>query len=151
LALHTWLLTGLGFDLTPEGNIQLSVDRRLLDGHLWQDGGDPEGIVSTISATASMLSGTLAGYLLMSGRSRRTKQVCLLLAGTLMIALGELWDARLPINKHLWTASFVLLTSGAAAILLAACMTIVDLHRERPFVSVFATFGKNPLAAFVLS
>jgi predicted acyltransferase len=62
LAIHTWLLVGTGFDLTPEGNVQRAVDLALLEGHLWKKEWDPEGIVSTLTAVATMLTGTLAGF-----------------------------------------------------------------------------------------
>jgi predicted acyltransferase len=151
LAVHSFLLTGTGWDLTPEHNLQLAVDRALLGDHLWQDGGDPEGIVSTLSATATMLTGALAGYALLSKADRPTKMLWLLLGGTLAMVAGEIWGQTLPINKHLWTGSFVLLTSGAAAVLLAASMWTVDLERGQRLLKAFSTFGKNPLAAFVLS
>jgi len=65
--------------------------------------------------------------------------------------MGRLWGWSLPINKHLWTGSFVLFSSGAAAILLAICMSIGDVRLLRRPLSIFAIFGKNPLAAFVFA
>jgi predicted acyltransferase len=151
LAAHTFLLTGLGYDLTREGNIQLAVDRALLQGHAWLDGGDPEGIVSTISATATMLTGALAGWLLLARISTARKVGWLLAAGGLGILAGVVWNVALPINKHLWTGSFVLLTSGATAALLAVSMLLADVLRWQAVLAPFHTFGTNPLAAFVLS
>jgi len=151
LALHTYLLTGIGYDMTPEGNVQLAVDRFFLRGHMWPEAGDPEGIVSTLSAIASMLCGTMVGYLLVAGVEARTKTAWLVGGGALAIVLGELWSPLLPINKHLWTGSFVLLTSGAAALLLAACMWIDERRALARPLSMLVTFGRNPLAAFVLS
>jgi predicted acyltransferase len=151
LAVHTWLLTAIGYDLTPGGNVQLAVDRALFGSHMWQDGGDPEGIVSTLSATATMLTGALAAYLLISRVEGQRKTLWLFTAGGLGLLLGGLWSAFLPINKHLWTGSFVLLSSGAAAILLAVCSSLGDIHFLRRPLSVLATFGKNPLAAFVFA
>ncbi|HYC23153.1 MAG TPA: heparan-alpha-glucosaminide N-acetyltransferase domain-containing protein [Candidatus Bathyarchaeia archaeon] len=151
LGLHTFLLTGVGYDLTREGNIQLAVDRAALGGHAWLDGGDPEGIVSTISATATMLTGALAGWLLLGRAGVARKVGILLAAGGAAVLAGVAWNSVLPINKHLWTGSFVLLTSGATAVLLALSMLLVDVLRWRPVLAPFFTFGTNPLAAFVLS
>jgi predicted acyltransferase len=153
LAVHTFLLTGLGFDLTREGNIQRAVDLAFLEGHLWknQQGWDPEGIVSTLTAIATMLTGTLTGFLLKSGRSVGSKIVHLTAWGTAGIAAGLLWGRVLPINKNLWTASYVVFTSGFACVFLALCMVTVDVKgRSRPF-GFFFTFGRNPLLVFVLS
>jgi len=151
LAVHTYLLTGIGYDLTPDGNVQLATDRALLGRHIWQDGGDPEGVVSTLSATATMLTGTLAGYLLVSRVEARRKMLWLFTAGFIGLLVGELWSWFLPINKHLWTGPFVLFSSGAAAILLAGCMSFGDIRLFRRPFSIFAIFGKNPLAAFVFA
>jgi predicted acyltransferase len=81
----------------------------------------------------------------------RTKTAWLVGGGAFALVLGELWSPLLPINKQLWTGSFVLLTSGAAALLLAACMWIDERRILARPLSVLVTFGRNPLAAFVLS
>ncbi|MGE5347559.1 MAG: acyltransferase family protein, partial [Acidithiobacillales bacterium] len=155
LALQTFLLTGLGFDLTPGGNIQRAVDLALLKGHLWKKEWDPEGIVSTLTAVATMLTGTLAGFVLT--RRRRESEgpdlggaVTRLLAwGAAGIAAGELWNLALPINKNLWTGSYVVFTSGCAAVSLALSIVVVDIRRWFGPTGFFFTFGRNPLVAFV--
>jgi predicted acyltransferase len=154
LALHTFLLTGLGFDLTPEGNIQRAVDLAVLKGHLWKKEWDPEGIVSTLTAIATMLTGTLAGFVLVrkgegdTSRHRRAAGV-LLAWGTAAIAAGLAWSRWLPINKNLWTGSYVVFTSGAACVALALSIFVVDLKRWLGPNGIFFTFGRNPLAVFV--
>ncbi len=154
IALHTFLLTGLGFDLTPAGNIQRAVDLALLKGHLWKKEWDPEGIVSTLTAVATMLTGTLAGFVLVrkegeaASRFRRAAGV-LALWGAAGIAAGLVWGARLPINKNLWTGSYVVFTSGCASLGLAASIVAVDLGRWVPPRGIFFTFGRNPLVVFV--
>ena len=151
LGLHTFLLQGLGYDLTREGNIQRAVDLALLKGHLWKKDWDPEGIVSTLSATATMLTGTLTGFWLRSGRTLGRKIAGLALAGALAALAGEAWNFALPINKNLWTGSYVLLTSGLACLSLAAALLLVDVLRLLRPPGFFFTFGTNPLVAFVLS
>ncbi|HTS02071.1 MAG TPA: DUF5009 domain-containing protein [Thermoanaerobaculia bacterium] len=153
LALHTWLLLGTGYDLTPAGNVQRAVDLAVLKGHLWKNvqGWDPEGIVSTLTAIATMLTGTLTGFLLKGGAGAKAKAGKLLAWGAGATAAGLLWGRFLPINKNLWTASYVVFTSGAALVMLGLCLYVVDvLGWKKPF-AFFLTFGTNPLLVFVLS
>jgi predicted acyltransferase len=152
LLLHTWLLVGTGFDLSREGNVQRAVDLALLKGHLWKKDWDPEGIVSTLTATATMLTGTLAGLVLTGARERRGRIVtALLLGGLACVAAGQVWSHTLPINKNLWTGSYVLLSSGLAAAALALSILLVDVMGVRRPFAFFLPFGRNPLLAFVLS
>lgn len=153
LAFHTWILLGTGFDLTPEGNVQRAVDLAVLRGHLWKNaqGWDPEGIVSTLTAIATMLTGTLTGFLLRGGAPVRQKVARLLAWGAAATAVGLLWGRFLPINKNLWTPSYVVFTSGAALLSIGACVFVIDiLGWKKPF-ALFFTFGTNPLLVFVLS
>ncbi|MDL2716314.1 MAG: hypothetical protein PT977_01045 [Acidobacteriota bacterium] len=153
LALHTWILLGTGFDLTPSGNVQRAVDLAVLQGHLWKNaqGWDPEGIVSTLTAIATMLTGTLTGFLLRGPATVKEKIARLLVWGAVATGCGLLWGRFLPINKNLWTASYVVFTSGAALLAIGLCVFVVDvLNWKRPF-AFFSTFGTNPLLVFVLS
>jgi predicted acyltransferase len=157
LAVHTWLLLGTGYDLTPAGNVQRAVDLAVLKGHLWKNaqGWDPEGIVSTLTAIATMLTGTLTGFLLQGPATVKEKVAKLLAWGTVATGCGLLWGRFLPINKNLWTASYVVFTSGAALLAIGLCVLAIDVcgwkRRIAPFVSFFSTFGTNPLLVFVLS
>lgn len=153
LAAHTGILLCTGFDLTPQGNVQRAVDLAVLKGHLWKNaqGWDPEGIVSTLTAIATMLTGTLTGIFLKGAATVRQKVARLLAWGAVATAAGLLWGRALPINKNLWTGSYVIFTSGAALVTLAICLFIVDvLGWKRPF-AFFFTFGTNPLLVFFLS
>ncbi len=153
LALHTWLLLGTGYDLTPAGNVQRAVDLAVLKGHLWKNaqGWDPEGIVSTLTAIATMLTGTLTGFLLKGRTGVKAKVTRLLAWGAIATAAGLLWGRALPINKNLWTASYVVFTSGAALLVIGVCVLVIDvLGWKKPFAPFF-TFGTNPLLVFVLS
>jgi predicted acyltransferase len=153
LALHTWLLLGTGYDLTRSGNIQTAVDLTVFRGHTWKPNWDPEGIVSTLTALATMLTGTLAGWVLISDRPARRKAGMLALYGLAGFAAGEALSPLVPINKGLWTGTFVLLTSGAAAMLLALCFWLVDMRGKRrgPLASFLTTWGTNPIFVFVFS
>lgn len=152
LALHTALLFLPGYDLTMEGNLQAAIDLALLKGHLWKPAWDPEGVLSTLTALATMLTGALAGLLLTSRALRRARLGALGAAGAAGVAAGLAWQALgLPLNKGLWTGSYVLFTSGAACLSLLLALLVVDVAGvKRPFAPLF-TFGTNPLLAFVLS
>ncbi len=152
LAIHTALLFLPGFDLTLEGNLQTAIDVALLKGHLWKPAWDPEGILSTLTALATMLTGALAGLLLTSKMPMRSRLAALGLAGAAGVAGGLAGQALgLPLNKGLWTGSYVLYSSGAACLSLLLALVLVDLLGvKRPFAPLF-TFGTNPLLAFVLS
>ncbi len=154
VALHTYLLLGLGFDLTPSGNIQRAVDLALLKGHLWKKEWDPEGIVSTLTSIATMLTGTLAGFVLVrkgGGENSRFRRAAgaLTLWGAAGMAVGLAWNLRLPINKNLWTGSYVVFTSGCACVALALSILVVDLKGWLRPRGIFFTFGRNPLVVFV--
>jgi len=140
-------------DLTPDGNLGAWLDRALMRGHLWRPGWDPEGLLSTMPAVATTLIGVMAGDAL-----KRTTDVAhwrgsLVIGGLVAIAMGSLWHAWFPINKSLWTSSYVLFTAGAAAVALAVCSAWADkaegwrLRTSEPFVAL----GRNAILLFVLS
>jgi predicted acyltransferase len=107
------------------------VDRQALPGHLYKADYDPEGLLSTLPALATTLIGVLAGHWLRSKRDGYEKDAGLFFAGSVGVALGWAWSATFPINKALWTSSFVLLTAGLGLQLFAACYWLVDLRLIR--------------------
>ena len=111
---------GLAGDLTPAGNLGAWVDRTLMRGHLWRPDWDPEGLLSTLPAVATTLMGVIAGYA-RNGESMSSWRRRLVAGGAVCVALGLVWSQQFPINKSLWTSSYVLFTGGLAAIVLAAC------------------------------
>lgn len=138
-------------DLSRAGNLAAVVDRALLGTHLYRTEYDPEGLLSTIPAVATTLIGVLAGHWLRSGRGVFEKDAGLFVAGWFGIALGEIWGTIFPINKALWTSSYVLLTAGLGLQALAVCYWLVDIRRIRAWSRPFEIFGMNAIAAFVLS
>ena len=138
-------------DLSLEGNLAAYVDRTLLAGHTWKPLYDPEGILSTIPAVATTLCGVLAGRLLSSAAAPAEKCSALFAAGAGLAVAGWAWGFWFPINKPLWTSSYVLLTAGLALQLLAACYWAVDIHGRRRWAWPFVVFGTNALAVFFLS
>ncbi len=139
---------------TPGQTLDAWVDRTLLTpAHLWAGGGglrDPEGLLSTLPAVGSVMLGTLAGRWI----GRRDHELAerlngLFAAGALAMMFGLMWHWVFPINKSLWTSSYVLFTAGTAAVTLATVMWVVDVRRVAGWTRPFAVFGVNPMLAFV--
>ncbi len=146
---------GLAGDLSPAGNIGAWIDRTLLgEAHLWSQSKtwDPEGLLSTLPAVATALSGVAAGVVLGGAAPARERTRTLLLAGALSTAAGLLWSLEFPINKNLWTSSYVLFTSGLATLALVVLHRVTD-RREGPpaWTRPFVVMGMNALALFVVS
>jgi predicted acyltransferase len=138
--------------LEPAGATMAAwVDRLLLDGHLWSATRtwDPEGALSTIPAIATVMLGTLVAKLVFSGRPLLAGVKWLAVAGFVAIAVGLAWDPFFPINKNIWTSSYVLLTGGIGAVILAGCIWLIDLKGVRWWTGPFEVYGLNPIVAFV--
>jgi predicted acyltransferase len=136
----------------PDANLAAHIDRKLMFGHLWEGTRDPEGVLSTLPAIATALCGVLTGEWLRSSRSPKQKAVWMLSAGVAGIIAGEVWGIWFPINKNLWTSSYVLFTAGWAAVCLAICYWAVDIKLSRGWwTKPFVIFGSNAIAAYVIS
>jgi len=138
--------------LSRDANLSWYLDSRFLPGRMYEVTRDPEGILSTFPAIATALLGVLTGEWLSTPRDTKQKALGMLAFGTALILAGQLWSLWFPINKKLWTSSFVLFTAGCALVCLAACYWVNDvkLHRglwTRPFV----IFGTNAIAAYTLA
>jgi predicted acyltransferase len=145
---------GVAGDLTAEGNLGAWLDRTLLGGHLWREEWDPEGLLSTLPAIATTLLGVLAGVLLRQVSSPRVIVRRLAFWGLAGVLAGLAWHTVFPINKALWTSSYVLFTGGAAAAALAACYAWVDAaptEGSRRASEPFVALGRNALLLFVIS
>jgi len=140
--------------LEPDSNLAAYVDRAVLGtAHLWKSSKtwDPEGLLSTLPAVATVLLGVFAGRWLRSDRSPAEKTVWMLLAGNAGLLLGIAWNEVFPINKNLWTSSYVVFTAGMALHFLATCYWAVDVKGWRRWAFPFVLFGVNAIAAFFLS
>jgi predicted acyltransferase len=140
-------------NLSQEGNLAAWIDRSLLGPHLWQAARvyDPEGILSTAPALASVLVGVLTGSWLRGERTPRVIAAGLALGGLVGVGLGQLWSEWFPVNKALWTSSYTLLTAGLALLVLAACYWLIEVQGYRRWTTPFAVLGVNALALFFLS
>lgn len=151
---YKFIMTGFG-DLTPQGNIGFKIDRWLMgENHMYHGEGfafDPEGWLSTLPSVANVVFGYFVGrYVQLKGKTYEGL-AHLLLAGFALLTLAYFWDLSFPINKKLWTSSFVLYTVGLDCIILAAIMYVVDFAKKTSWTGFFQVFGKNPLFIYLLS
>jgi len=138
--------------LDPDRNLTAWLDRLLFSGHLYEGTRDPEGVLSTIPAIASVLFGVFTGEWLRSARASGKKVLGMLACGAAGSLLAEAWNIWFPINKKLWTSSFVLLTTGLALIVFGLCYWLLDVRKARWIPTKPATvFGMNAIAAYVFS
>ena len=137
--------------LGPGKNLAGYVDATLLAGHLLHRHWDPEGLLSTLPAIATTLSGVLTGDWLRSTRQAHERVSGLFVAGNAAIMLGLVLGGWFPINKSLWSSSYVLFTSGVALNLLALCYWLIDIKGYQRWAKPFVIYGTNPIVAYVLS
>jgi len=143
--------------LNMVGNLGAYIDRSLMGtNHLWFWGGqmwDPEGLLSTLGATANLLVGILAGEWLRSGRSDALKLRGLAIAGAALILAGVLLNPLLPINKKIWTGSFTLFSGGFSLLALALLYWLMDSRDwvRRKWLTPALIFGSNAILGFALA
>jgi predicted acyltransferase len=138
-------------DLSMAGSLASWIDRTLLPGHIYRPMYDPEGIFSTIPALSTCLAGVLTGRWLQQKRDPLDKVAGMFGIGALCIVVGYVWDWVFPINKPLWTSSYVVFTAGMALQLLALCMWAIDIKDYKRWAKPFVIFGVNALALYVFS
>jgi len=158
LLLYWPLMYWLGDPADPlslRGNAELRLDKWLMgDAHLYHGEGiafDPEGWLSTLPAIANVIGGYVAGRFIQQKGKTYEGLALLLLAGFGLLLAGYIWDWGFPINKKLWTSSFVVYTIGLDCILLGGIIYIVDFRNKVSWTPFFIAFGKNPLFIYLLS
>ncbi|MDH4220261.1 MAG: heparan-alpha-glucosaminide N-acetyltransferase domain-containing protein [Candidatus Aminicenantes bacterium] len=134
--------------LEYEGNLCGYIDVKILGGHLYKPSFDPEGILSTFPTIATTLIGTLTGDWLRSSKKVLQKTTGLLIAGIVMTGSGLLLHPHFPINKQLWTSTFVLFTSGAALVLLGLCFLLIDGIGFKKWAYPFLVLGTNAIFVY---
>ncbi len=138
--------------LTMEGNLASYLDRTILPGKLYKGIHDPEGLLSTFPAIATALLGALAGILLSPDNRRMVpwkKAACLLISGCILLWLGKLWGLWFPINKNLWSSSFVIYVGGWSLIFLSVFYFIIDVRGYKKWAFFFTVIGLNPILIFM--
>jgi predicted acyltransferase len=148
----TGLIGGMTLD-DPSGNLAAWSDRAILGlNHVWAGSKtfDPEGPLSTIPAIATVLLGVLAGEWIANKRRPLNERVLELFGfGAIGMVIGRFWGAVFPINKALWTSSYVVFTAGFACIGIATCLWLIDIRQVRGWTKPFVIYGVNPMVAFV--
>ncbi len=143
-----------GFDramLEPGINLAAWVDSKILPGFEWQKRWTAEGIFSTLPAIATGITGMLAGLLILGKLPREHKVIYLFSFGFFALCIGYLWHYNFPINKGLWNSSYVMVTSGLAAMLLSVSMFFVDIKGRTRFTKPGIIFGSNAITIYVLA
>ena len=145
------LLSGNGFAY-DRTNILSKVDYKILgEAHMYNDNGiEPEGILSTIPAIAHVLVGFMVGKIMYERKEIHSKIEWLFLIGTILTFAGFLFSYGCPINKKIWSPTFVLVTCGLGASFLAVLIWIIDVKGTKRWSLFFETFGINPLFMYVL-
>lgn len=137
------------------GNFGSKLDLALLgEKHLYHGEGvafEPEGLFSTLTSIVNVIVGYMAGDYIRKNKSSYESIAKLLIAGLVLIFAALVWDMFFPINKKLWTSSFVLLTSGLGTVILAVLMYVIDIKTSRRWTYFFVVFGRNPLFIYLLS
>ncbi len=154
-ALMSWIpVPGVGAGSFAKGaNLANYIDSILLGSHVWKHTApwDPEGFLSTIPAIATVLIGILTGHLLRSRLKPVEKTVYMLIAGNLLYLLGSIWHHWFPVNKMIWTRSYVLLTGGLAMITLAISYFLIDAKEWKWGTKPFIVYGANAITVYVLA
>lgn len=158
LVVYWIIMYGFGDSNDPyslAGNAALKLDLALLgEKHLYHGEGvafDPEGLLSTLPAIVNVIIGYLAGdFIRRMGNSYETI-ARLMIVGVLLVFVALTWNMTFPINKKIWTSSFVLLTVGIDLLLLAVLIYVIELAAQRRWTYFFVVFGRNPLFIYLLS
>jgi predicted acyltransferase len=138
--------------LDPNLNWVAYVDRKIFPGRLYEVVRDPEGLISDIPSMGTILLGILAGIWLRRPKSLSTKAAGLLAASVTGLVLGSVWNVWFPINKKLWTSSYVLFAAGCTLLLLAICFYAVEIRQwTRGWTFPWLVFGSNAITAYVFS
>lgn len=137
--------------LEPGANLAAWIDSKLLPGYLWQKTWDPEGLLSTLPAIATGITGMLAGHLILSNMPQERKVIYLFSLSFFAFIIGFFWNYIFPMNKNIWTSSFVMVTSGLAGMVLAVSIFFVDMLGRTRFTKPGIIFGSNAITVYVLA
>jgi len=157
LLIGYWLLlkftSAPGFprgDLTMEGNFASYIDRIILPGKLYLGVHDPEGLMSTIPAIGTGLLGIMTGNFLKHGHQNgRRKVVIMATVGVVFLGVAQLWNLDFPINKNLWTSSFVMQVGGLSLLFLSLFYYVIDVLGYKKWAFYFKVIGMNSILIYL--
>jgi predicted acyltransferase len=136
--------------LEPGINLAAWVDQEFLPGKMWQGNWDPEGILSTFPSFVTTISGMLVGTLLISKLSQEQKVIRLFVFGFASFVIGIIWNWQFGLNENLWSSSFVMFTSGMAAMTLASTIYVVDMLQYEQWAKFGIIYGMNAIVVYTL-
>jgi predicted acyltransferase len=154
LVIYTAILVyGHGYAQDASVNILAQVDLNLFGyDHVYHKSPvDPEGLVGTISSVAHVLLGFYCGKLIRQKETVEQKVLALFVVGTVLVIGGYLLTYGLPLNKRIWSPSYVMMTCGLASLLQAFLMYVIDIQKKSKWTTFFHVFGVNALALYVSS
>lgn len=138
-----------------EGNAALKFDLLIFNpNNLYQGYGipfDPEGFLSTLPAVVNVLAGYLAGMVIRQQKNTGSTMAKFMVSGAILTIIALLWDLVFPINKPIWTSSYVLYTTGLDLFVLAVLLLVIEVGKYKSWTYFFEVFGKNPLVLYILS
>ena len=138
--------------LDPDLNLTAHIDRHIFPHRLFEGTRDPEGLLSDLPSFATTLLGMIAGRWLIASRNASAKLLGMLGSGVVLLIAGLLWSQSFPINKKLWTSSYVLYAGGWSLLILAAFYFVIEMKQGRGrWMSPWLVFGVNAIVAYVLS
>ena len=156
--MYWFLLLNFGDVNDPFGmqtNFGFIVDKWLVgENHLYNGEGvafDPEGLLGTIPAVSNVIGGYLAGKFIQEKGKTHEMLLKLMLVGSCLLVISYFWNLTFPVNKKLWTSSFVTLTVGIDLIILAFIIYVIDFLNKTKWTNFFIVFGRNPLVIYILS
>ncbi|MCL5073640.1 MAG: DUF5009 domain-containing protein [Actinobacteria bacterium] len=142
---------GVGFaNLSPQGNLAGYFDRLIIPGRLFYQFGDNEGLLSTIPALGTTLLGVLTGLLLKADKTQIFKIKWIFISGASSLILGIAWNFNFPVNKTLWTSSYVLFAGGFSLLLLGLFYWLIDYKGYRKWAFPFIAIGMNAITIYVV-
>ncbi|MDP1844692.1 MAG: DUF5009 domain-containing protein [Sediminibacterium sp.] len=137
-------------NFSMEGNTASYIDRLILPGKLYKEIHDPEGLFSTIPAISTGLLGIATGNLLKLGeQTKKQKAIYMAVAGFVFLIVAQLWNLIFPINKNLWTSSFVMQTGGCSLLLLSIFYYIIDVLGYTKWAFFFRVIGMNSILIYI--
>lgn len=137
-------------DLTMEGNFASFIDRSILPGKLYLGIHDPEGLMATIPAISTGLLGIFTGNLLRSDKFTQTRKALLMaIVGVLLLGVAQLWNLDFPINKNLWSSSFVFHVGGISLLLMSLFYYVIDVLGYKKWAFFFKVIGMNSILIYI--
>ena len=154
LVIYTAIIVqGNGYEYDADVNILAQADLKLFGyDHIYHKSPvDPEGLMGTISSVAHVLLGFYCGMLIRKRETVEQKIIALFVVGAIGVIGGYLLSYGLPLNKRIWSPSYVLMTCGLASLLQALLMYVIDIQKKSGWTTFFHVFGVNALALYVSS